>query len=304
MRTVRKAFVLAPGENWIVDRFVAEWNADNPDISVATPLEADVVWLLADWAWSRVSTQLLATRKVIVTVHHVVPQKFGLQQHREFDLRDRFTTAYTVPNEHTAAFVRGLTTRPVHVIPYWANQRAFRPSPLSREALRTKHRLPVDGYLVGSFQRDTEGHDLVSPKLEKGPDLLCDYLEGLQAHVTGPLHVVLAGWRRQYVMCRLVAAGIRFTCFERPPTETLSELYRCLDLYPVTSRFEGGPQSLIECGLLGVPVISRDAGMANQLLPPSAIHDDVSLASPAIPKVDHLLLPTGYAPYRALIEAV
>ena len=25
--------------------------------------------------------------------------------------------------------------------------------------------------LIGSFQRDTEGHDMISPKLVKGPDI-------------------------------------------------------------------------------------------------------------------------------------
>jgi hypothetical protein len=28
-----KVFVLAPKEDWIVDRFVKEWSEDNPDIT-------------------------------------------------------------------------------------------------------------------------------------------------------------------------------------------------------------------------------------------------------------------------------
>ena len=34
-----------------------------------------------------------------------------------------------------------------------------------------KYNLSNEDYIVGSFQRDTEGHDLHSPKLSKGPDL-------------------------------------------------------------------------------------------------------------------------------------
>lgn len=299
---MRKAFALAPGEDWIVDRFVAEWNADNPDVSVATPQEADVVWLMADWCWQRIPYDVLRKRRVITTVHHVVPEKFGAAAAAEFAQRDGFTHAYHVPNEHTAAFVRQRTRRPVHVIPYWANQKAFRPSLEPREALRMKHGLPRDGYLVGSFQRDTEGHDLRSPKLEKGPDLLCDFFDRFEG--CGGAHVVLAGWRRQYVIGRLEESGIPYTYLERPSHDVVCELYRCLDLYPVTSRHEGGPQSLIECGLLGIPVVSRDVGMASQLLPASAIADDVAFATPAVPDVGRLLLPEGYAPYRDLIETV
>ena len=31
-------------------------------------------------------------------------------------------------------------------------------------------------FIIGSFQRDTLGSDLISPKLEKGPDILADKL--------------------------------------------------------------------------------------------------------------------------------
>ncbi len=134
---MRKVFVLAPSEDWIVDRFVKEWRADNPDISTLDPEQADVIWLMADWC----RTQL-------------------------------------------------------------------------------------------------------------------------------PRNV----------------------------------LYQCLNLYPITARQEGGPQSLIECGLLGVPAVSRDIGMASQVLPASAISDDVTSATPTVPDVSALSLPNGYAAYRKLLE--
>ena len=110
-------------------------------------------------------------------------------------LRDSITTAYHVYNEKTLEFVRKLTKKPVHVIQYWANQKIWRHTG-DKLDLRLKYNLPLDAYIVGSFQRDTEGHDLISPKLEKGPDLLADYLESLSKNVTN-IHVVLAGWRRQ-----------------------------------------------------------------------------------------------------------
>jgi len=296
---MNKVFVLPPSEDWIVDRFVKEWNEDNADISVKSPNEANVIWLLADWAWMQlVSRGFLNGKKVITTVHHIVPDKFTSESLREFMLRDQFTTVYHVYNESTKKFIEKFTAKEIHLINYWANQKIWQKTG-DKISLRKKYNLPLDSYIIGSFQRDTEGHDLVSPKLEKGPDLLADYIEKL-SH-TKDLHVLLAGWRRQYIISRLKKSNIGFTYFERPPHQVVNELYQTLDLYPVTARCEGGPQSLIECGLLGVPVVSRDVGIASQVLPEVSIKDNVIDAMPNVPNVDSWSLPQGYKKYRELI---
>jgi hypothetical protein len=305
---LNKVYVLPPQEDWIVDRMVKEWNEGNPDMAVFTPKTADVIWLLADWCWQGLANVgLLKGKRVLTTVHHIVPDKFGDAERDDFDARDAVTTAYHVFNNHTLDFIRPLTQKPIHLVPYWANQNLWRPTG-TKEGFRKKHGLPVDGYLVGSFQRDTEGYDLKSPKLEKGPDLLCDYIEDiydrrvLNAGNAAKPHVVLAGWRRQYVMGRLTKASIPYTCFDRPPIETINELYQTLDLYPVASRHEGGPQALIEAGLLGVPVVSRCVGIAGQVLPTSAVNDKLINARPAVPNVEGWYLPMGFALYRELLQ--
>lgn len=299
---MKKVFVLAPQEDWVCDRIVKEWYDDNADVSTSQVRDADVVWLYSDWCWWCVPVGFLATKKVLVTVHHVVPDKFGTRERQEFLLRDRYTTAYHVPNAHTASFVKGLTDKPVHVIPYWANQRIWRPTGV-KGALRKKHGLPEGGFLVGSFQRDTEGKDLRTPKLEKGPDLLADNLVRLAA-VEPRLHVVLAGWRRQYLIGRLEAAGVPYSYIELPSQDVVNELYQTIDVYMVSSRHEGGPQALVECGLLAVPCVSRDVGIARQVLCPEAVNDDLWAARPAVPDVKGLTLPDGYQPYRDLVEAL
>lgn len=299
---MNKVFVLKPSEDWIVDRFVKEWYEDNPDISVANPLDSNVIWLFSDWCWKQIPYLLLREKKVITTIHHIVPEKFNSSEIADFSLRDQLTTVYHVPNKHTHDFIKEFTKKPIHVIPYWANQKVWRKT-FSKLELRKKYGLQQDSYVVGSFQRDTEGNDLKSPKLEKGPDLLADYLE-LESKRRKNLHVVLAGWRRQYIMKRLDEAKIAYSYFERPSHEIVNELYQTLDLYPVTSRHEGGPQSLIECGLLQVPVISRDVGMSRQVLPDTAIRDKVIDAQPYIPNVESWKLPHGYQRYRDLISTI
>jgi hypothetical protein len=307
---MNKVFLLAANEDWIVDRFVKEWSEDNSDMTTGLQ-ESDVIWLLASWCWNRIPQSYLRSKKVLVTVHHVVPEKFDLVKRNEFSARDEFATAYHVYNQNTFDFVRSLTNKPVYLIPYWANQKIWKKTH-SQDFLRMKYGLPINSYLIGSFQRDTEGSDLKSPKLEKGPDLFVDYVSSLSENWKesklgrGKLtpHVVLAGWRRQYVISRLEKSGIPFTYFERPDQETLNELYQTLDVYPVCSRHEGGPQALIECGLLGIPVVSRDVGIASQVLPEKSIGNDLSLLESEIPNVLNWILPKGYEVYRKIINSL
>ena len=83
-------FVLAPKENWICDRIAEEWRQNNPEISCNNPAYADVIWLLAGWCWNHINVELLKSKKTILTVHHVVPEKFNEEKLNEFVYRDQF----------------------------------------------------------------------------------------------------------------------------------------------------------------------------------------------------------------------
>lgn len=176
-----------------------------------------------------------------------------------------------------------------------------------KQILRKKYSIPEDAFIVGSFVRDTEGAGISQgvflPKLEKGADLLGDYLVKEQTRQP-KLHVVLAGWRRQYIILRLENAKIPYTYFELPSQEVLNELYQTIDLFPITARYEGGPQSLIEAGMLGIKVVSRPVGIAEAVLTTHAISDDVAYATPEVPNVEHLRTPGGYAPFIELLKEI
>ena len=66
--------------------------------------------------------------------------------------------------------------------------------------------------------------------------------------------------------------------------EILNELYNCLDLYIVSSRIEGGPQAILECGVTKTPVISTDVGVASEILANESIFnmDNYAEAQPNI----------------------
>ena len=119
--------------------------------------------------------------------------------------------------------------------------------------------------MIGSFQRDTEGSDLITPKLIKGPDIFLELVTKLYKKKNN-LKIVLTGKRRNYLISNLNDRGIPFEYFEMVDFHTMNKLYNILDLYLVTSRVEGGPQAILECGLAKVPLISTDVGLASEIL--------------------------------------
>ena len=262
-----KVYLLAPKENWICDRQLQEWETHMSHVTTNSIADCDVAWLLAGWCWNQIHPDVLRQKKVIVSEHHIVPEKFDEQKLCSFKARDELVDAYHVPNEITAAYIRKLTTKPIHIIPYWYNPDLWFFE--NKIECRNFLNLPTDKFIVGSFQRDTEGGSR-NPKLEKGPDLFVDYLINLNRD---DLLVLLGGWRREYICDRLTTAGIKYTGIELAPLEILRKMYASCDLYVVSSRYEGGPQALYEASVMKVPIISRDVGLAKKILCKNCIVD-------------------------------
>lgn len=263
-----KIYLNDPKESWIVDRIRKEWYENNQDIATESIEDCDVLWIVAPWQWSLIPRQHLESKKVVCTIHHIVPNKFKQQNINEFLIRDTFVDAYHVPNKYTAHIVKQLTKKPVHVVGYWYNSNLW--NPLDKSDCRNEFGISQDKFVIGSFQRDTEGGDLVSPKLEKGPDLFCDYVEKIADDKT---LVLLGGWRRQYVINRLKKSGIEYKYVEFAPIEDIKKMYATCDLYVVSSRHEGGPQALFEASAMKVPVISNPVGLAEEVLCKNCVFD-------------------------------
>lgn len=266
-----KIFALPAGEDWICDRIVEEWRKFNPELTVKTAIESDVIWLVSNWLWRSIPYHILQNKKVVTTIHHIDNDKFNLQ---EFMERDKITDHYHVYDKLTEQKLSLLTNKPVTRILHWYDRERF--FPMNKTYCRDILDIKINEYVIGSFQRDTEGHDLKSPKLSKGPDILCDYLEKVQSNINyltrtyscpdRTLHVLLGGWRRQYVIDRLEKAGIKYTYIEKASEHKLKLMYGALDMYAVTSRTEGGPQAIIEATAMNIPMISTHVGIAEDIL--------------------------------------
>lgn len=265
-----KVFVLAPREDWICDRLAEEWKKEYSSVVTEDLSKADVLWLLAGWCWNHIHPEILLNKKVVLTVHHIVPEKFDHKKYQEFVFRDQFVDVYHVPNIKTEQIVKQLTKKPIRVISYWLNDDLW--YEINKKEAQERLGLDHENFYITSIQRDTEGYDLKTPKLEKGPDLFCDYIIKNRSNFKN-LHVLLGGWRRQYVQNRLTEANIPHTLFEKEAIEKVRDIYAASDLYVVSSRQEGGPQAIIECAAMKIPIISTDVGISKNVLSKDSVFD-------------------------------
>ena len=267
-----KTFINNPKESWITDRFRREWYKYNKKNTTRLERSASLIWLIAPWTWKNVNKTNLKNKKVLCTIHHIDEQKFDSIEKTNFFKRDEYVDAYHVPSLQSLDQLSKLTDKKIFQIPFWVNQNIFYVIQ-DKKALRRKFNINEESFVVGSFQRDTEGFDLITPKFSKGPDLFVKNVVELNK-IKNNLVVLLAGYRRQYVINELEKNKIMYKYFEKPKFRTINELYNCLDLYIVSSRVEGGPAAIIECATTKTPIVSTDVGIARQILDPTSIYSE------------------------------
>ena len=303
-----KIYINSAKENWVVDRFIDEWNKFNFKQSKNFRFGDKIVWLIAPWTWRKIPEKYLIKNKVVCTIHHIDEDKFKSYEEIEFRDRDKFVDYYHVISSKTFDQVIKLTDKPVHKIPFWVNQNLWFEIK-NKEQLREKYSVDLNSYLVGSFQRDTEGHDLVSPKLSKGPDRFLEIVQYLNTKNEN-LEIILTGKRRNYILDELSRREINYKYFEMTSFQNLNELYNILDLYIVSSRYEGGPQSILETAMTRTPIISTDVGIASEILDKKSIFN-MNNYKDAVPNTDisyqnakRYLIPEGFKEFNKIFREI
>ena len=265
---LNKVYLNKANENWILDRLRSEWYSNNKSVSTKFIRRANVIWICSPWTWKKIPERYLEKKKVICSIYHIDEEKFSSNDLEEFNERDRFVDFYHVISENSKKQLMKYTDKKILSIPFWADSNLWFPIEDKRH-LKKELKIPNDTYIIGSFQRDTEGSDLVSPKLSKGPDRFIKILKDMKDEKD--LFIILAGKRRAYVISELEKLNIEYKYFEMADNRLLNKLYNCLDLYIVASRVEGGPQAIIECSLSKTPIISTDVGIAPEILSKKSI---------------------------------
>ena len=297
-----KVYLSEINESWIIDRVRDEWHKSNQEISTENIHESDVIWIISPWLWKKLPKKLLEEKKVLCSIYHFEEKDFTRKALKNFYKRDSYVQHYHVISPKVKNQLESLTTKPVTYIPFWVNQKIWYNIP-DKKSLRKKYDINLNTFVAGSFQRDTEGKDLKSPKLIKGPDRFLEIAVYLNKKYDD-FKVVLSGTRRQYVINELEKENIEYVYFEMADFKQLNELYNLLDLYIVSSRIEGGPQAIVESGITRTPIISTDVGFASDILSEESIYD-MSTYSDAMPNVEYayknslkLTIPDGFEKFK------
>ena len=264
-----KIYLTDINESWIVDRIRKEWYENNPDISTKKISDSDIVWIVSPWLWKKLKKKNLKNKKVVCSIYHFEDKDFDVEALQEFNERDKYVDCYHVISPKTKLEIEKLTNKKIFYIPFWVNENIWFAIE-NKKSLRDKYKIPSSSFVIGSFQRDTEGSDLKSPKLIKGPDRFIEIIKEYKDRHKD-LVVLLTGKRRQFVISELKNMSVKYSYFEMIDFKKLNELYNCLDLYIVASRIEGGPQAIVECGITKTPIISTDVGFASDILAEESI---------------------------------
>lgn len=264
---------LENGQTWIIDVFKNEFIEYSGLNFVNEPDYADIIWIIGINMDKilKLKTIDLGKKNIITTIHHIDWDKID-NFNKSFNILNEITTKFHVICQKVFNDLRKITTKPIVMSNFWINENVFF-SILNKEELRNKYNIPVNAYCVGSFQRDTEGKDkCMKPKLSKGPDIFISIVSDMKIKQEN-LVVLLTGRRRNYIINELEKNSIKYLYFPMVNSFELNELYNCLNLYIVSSRVEGGPRAIIECGIANVPLISTNVGIAELILDSSSIYD-------------------------------
>ena len=306
-------------QKWICDILKQEFEIYFHD-NISEAENADIIWYLAPWNHRFVPkgfttkewTEFLKSKYVIATIHHIDKKKYSAGEHKPIM---NFTKTY-VDLYHSICNLTTQTLKELNhgikiiQVPLWINENVF--FNLENNNFREKYGFSKNAFLVGSFQKDTEGkkywkcphcfkcnRDKLKnticnycrkdapqwtnkpnkldkfefyPKLSKGPDIFFKIINDMKKH-NDNIEVVLSGLRRDYLITKLKKANIKYHYFEMIDLSELNEIYNCLDLYLISARCEGGPRAVFEAGLTKTPIISTDVGVAKQLLNEESIFD-------------------------------
>tara|TARA_Y100001970_G_C14204639_1_gene843212 strand:+ start:1365 stop:2240 length:876 start_codon:yes stop_codon:yes gene_type:complete len=285
-----------------------EWYENNQEYSVENPKEADLIWIISPWLWKKESKKYMKSKTVICSIFHFEDKDYSKKSMIEFKKREKYIDYYHVISLKTKEDLKKLTDKEIFYIPFWVNGDIWFEIK-DKLALRNKYKIPKNSFVIGSFQRDTEGSDLKSPKLIKGPDRLAKIINKMNTEYDN-LTVLLTGKRRQFIISELEKMKIKYLYLEMVDFNTLNELYNCLDLYIVTSRIEGGPQAIVECGITRTPIISTDVGLASEILHQNSIFNMENFKD-AKPEIDfayknslQLKIPHGFNEFLEVFNSL
>lgn len=271
-------FMPGDGKGWALDEDLRQMRQALKEVVCETNLvQAEIIHTPFWQGLNAVAPEIL--KKAFVIAHADNPPFFYLNQ-PEFFLGQQQVDLWVARSNEALEQFQALGLPAKH-IPYTIDPSLFFPI-TDKKRLREKYHIPLDSYIIANFHRDTEGVDLITPKLQKAPELMLAILKQLKSRGAN-IHVLLAGPRRHWLRKELLREKIPYTFVGKEGVDgddfginilnrsTLNELTNAADLYLIPSRWEGGPQSVMEAAACRCKVLSTPLGIARDILEPSSL---------------------------------
>jgi len=201
----------------------------------------------------------------------------------------KFVDVCIAPSEKIFNFLRERRIK-VYKIPFFVDPQLFKPLRLSKqkicEKLGIEYKKIKNKIIMGSFQRDSLGNDLLKPKWQKNPDLLIEILEKLPKE---KYVFLVAGPRRHYIIQKCKEKNIPYLFYgDKGPLiskkddifvnnldlNIINFLYNLTDIYIISSKSEGGPKQVLESSLTKTLIFSTKVGLAPDILHPYLLFDE------------------------------
>lgn len=271
--------LVSDGAGWILDEVAAQLASRLPaNVRARVDIQNDwrrarrsiIHFIERNWAWhANVIDKAHASNQLIGLWWHGQVNspdpniQFGLQQVLKSSARfSRIQVPTSIARDTLVSI--GVPEGKLVLLPEGVDTSRFVPaeSPETGRRLREKYGIPLDRFVIGTFQKDGEGWEEGSkPKLIKGPDVFADAMELLNKKY--PIFVLMPGPARGYLAKRLGDAKVPYVNPGHVKHQDgLAGLYHALDVYVSPSRDEGGPAGVMEAMASRVPVVSSAAGIA------------------------------------------
>lgn len=261
-----KIFVYSDGAGWVIDSIARDYRKYSRHEIVDIKDNPDIFSCIGLFDFPNLYGKIPKSCLSFVHLHHI-----NKLQLRDYDFRSfNNASGCIVYNKKVEQIASTYIKIPIHRLSYWLLSNGMGKSNIRKVNGLKKQLSPNGELLIGSFQKDGSGETGENPKMSKGPDILVKILYSLSLSMK--IKVVLAGYARQYVINELKNKNIPYVYM--PKYEDINSLYDCLDWYLVTSRYEGGPQSILEASYRKLKILSTDVGIAPEILHPDCICND------------------------------
>jgi glycosyltransferase involved in cell wall biosynthesis len=265
--------ILIDNQKWICDRLKDQFIEYFPENTTNIPEEADYIWYIAPWNYKYIPNgydeqkwfELLKKKKVVATIHHIDKDYLNAGKYnRQFKFIKKYVSLIHSICPKTTRDIEKLGEFEIPIITkyLWAREPQFYYIHQKTE-LKKKYGISDKSFIIGNFQND---------KNSKSPEIflkiMIDMIENGKE-----IEVILCGRNREFLIENFKKLGVKYHYFNMVPIENINELYNCLDLYIISSKYEGGPRSIIECALTRTPVISTKVGIALEFMDENSLFD-------------------------------